>query len=65
VNQVISFFVLVLLLATWVIQRIWNGLRGDFPRLPQLSYNLDTVDPKVLEALGTPRGGEAIASDAY
>ncbi len=36
--QVISFFVLVLLLATWVIQRIWNGLRGDFPRLPRLSY---------------------------
>ncbi|MGO9914738.1 MAG: hypothetical protein ACLQIB_08505 [Isosphaeraceae bacterium] len=36
--QVISFFVLALLLATWVIQRIWNGLRGDFPRLPRLSY---------------------------
>jgi prepilin-type processing-associated H-X9-DG protein len=25
----------------------------------------ETVDPKVLEALGTPRGGEAIATDAY
>ncbi len=25
----------------------------------------DAVDPKVLEALGTPRGGEAIGSDAY
>jgi hypothetical protein len=36
--QVISFFLLVLLLATWVIQRIWNGLRRDFPRLPALSY---------------------------
>jgi hypothetical protein len=36
--QVISFFLLVLLLATWVIQRIWNALRHDFPRLPHLSY---------------------------
>jgi hypothetical protein len=36
--QVISFFLLVLLVATWVIQRIWNGLRRDFPRLPALSY---------------------------
>jgi len=36
--QVISFFALVLLLATWVIQRVWNGLRRDFPRLPRLSY---------------------------
>ncbi len=36
--QVISFFALVLLLATWVVQRIWNGLRHDFPRLPLLSY---------------------------
>jgi hypothetical protein len=36
--QVISFFLLVLLLATWVIQRIWNALRHDLPRLPHLSY---------------------------
>jgi len=36
--QVISFFLLVLLVATWVIQRVWNGLRRDFPRLPRLSY---------------------------
>jgi hypothetical protein len=36
--QVMSFFLLVLLLATWVIQRVWNGLRRDFPRLPKLSY---------------------------
>lgn len=37
--QVISFFLLVLLLATWLIQRTWNGLRHDFPRLPRLSYS--------------------------
>src|SRR5262249_23450702 len=36
--QVISFFLLVLLVATWVIQRVWNALRRDFPRLPRLSY---------------------------
>ena len=25
----------------------------------------NTVDPKVLEALGTPRGGEAVKSDDF
>ncbi len=35
--QVISFFLLVLFVATWVIQRVWNGLRHDFPRVPELS----------------------------
>jgi hypothetical protein len=36
--QTISFFLLVLLLCAWAVQGIWNALRGDFPRLPRLSY---------------------------
>jgi len=36
--QTISFFLLVLLACTWVIQRIWNGLRSDFPSLPRLDF---------------------------
>jgi hypothetical protein len=36
--QTISFFLLVFLLCSWVVQRMWNALRSDFPRLPRLSY---------------------------
>ncbi len=36
--QTISFFLLGLLACSWVVQRIWNSLSADFPRLPQLSY---------------------------
>jgi hypothetical protein len=36
--EVISFFLLVLLGFTWVVQRVWNSLREDFARLPRLSY---------------------------
>ena len=36
--QVISFFLLVLLLSAKVVQRIWNALRNDFPKLPLLTY---------------------------
>ncbi len=36
--QTLSFFLLVLLTCAWAIQGIWNGLRGEFPRLPRLSY---------------------------
>lgn len=36
--EVISFFLLGLLGCTWVIQRVWNGLRKDFPTLPRLSF---------------------------
>lgn len=36
--QSISFFLLVLLLSAWAIQRIWNLIRKDFPRLPRLGY---------------------------
>jgi hypothetical protein len=34
----ISFFGGVLFVSAWFIKMIWNGLRGDFPRLPYLSY---------------------------
>jgi hypothetical protein len=37
-SQAISFFLVVFLASAWVIQRLWNGLRGDVPRLPRLSY---------------------------
>jgi hypothetical protein len=36
--EVVSFFLLGLLGCAWVIQRVWNGLRRDFPRLPRLSF---------------------------
>jgi len=36
--QVISFFLLVLLLCAKLVQRIWNALRNDFPKLPLLTY---------------------------
>lgn len=34
----ISFFLMLFLLSAWVLQRIWNGLRKDFPRLPLITY---------------------------
>lgn len=36
--QAISFFVATLLLSTLAVQKLWNSLQGDFPRLPRLSY---------------------------
>jgi hypothetical protein len=36
--QTISFFLLGFLACAWVVQRIWNALRADFPRLPRLGY---------------------------
>jgi hypothetical protein len=36
--ETISFFLVVLLAATWGLQLLWNGLRSDFPKLPRLSY---------------------------
>jgi hypothetical protein len=36
--QVVSFFLLVLLLCAWAVQAIWNALRADVPGLPRLSY---------------------------
>jgi hypothetical protein len=34
----LSFFLAGYLLASWLIQRLWNSLRADFTRLPRLSY---------------------------
>jgi len=36
--QSISFFLACFLACSWVVQRLWNSLRTDFPRLPRLSY---------------------------
>jgi hypothetical protein len=36
--EVISFFLVVLLVSAVVIRWLWNGLAKDFPRLPRLSY---------------------------
>ncbi|MDB5352751.1 MAG: hypothetical protein JWN86_3998 [Planctomycetota bacterium] len=36
--DVISFFLLALLVLAAIIQAIWNGLKKDFSRLPRLSY---------------------------
>jgi hypothetical protein len=36
--EVISFFLLALLIFAGILQAIWNGLRKDFTRLPRLSY---------------------------
>lgn len=36
--QTISFFLLGILASGWVVQRIWNALGRDFPRLPRLGY---------------------------
>lgn len=36
--QSISFFLLAFLACAWVVQRVWNLLRADFPRLPRLGY---------------------------
>jgi hypothetical protein len=37
--QNLSFFLAGLLLSAWIVQRIWNGLRVDFTRLPRLSFS--------------------------
>ena len=36
--QTVSFFLLVLLLCAWGVQKIWNALAADVPRMPKLSY---------------------------
>ncbi|WP_406694867.1 hypothetical protein V5E97_27875 [Singulisphaera sp. Ch08] len=36
--QTISFFLAGFLVCAWGIQWVWNSLRGDFPRLPRLTY---------------------------
>jgi prepilin-type processing-associated H-X9-DG protein len=37
-TEALSFFLLLFFVSAWVIQRLWNGLRRDFTRLPHLSY---------------------------
>jgi hypothetical protein len=36
--ETISFFLVAFLLCSAFVRAIWNGLRGDFPRLPDLTY---------------------------
>ena len=36
--EAISFFLAMFFVLSGVVQGIWNSLRGDFPRLPRLSY---------------------------
>src|SRR3954469_2469590 len=36
--QTLSFFLLLFFLSALAIQRLWNYLRRDFPRLPHLTY---------------------------
>lgn len=36
--QTISFFLMALLLSTWILQLLWNYLRRDFSSLPRLGY---------------------------
>ena len=42
----LSFFLLLFLLSSLVVWKVWNALRADFPRLPRLSY------PKALGVVG-------------
>jgi hypothetical protein len=34
----ISFFLAGLLASGWAVQRVWNSLAKDFPKLPRISY---------------------------
>jgi hypothetical protein len=36
--EVISFFLLVLIGCAWLVQRVWNSMRKEFPFLPRLSF---------------------------
>ena len=36
--QTISFFLVVFLLCSWLVRRIWNAARSDFPWLPLLTF---------------------------
>jgi hypothetical protein len=36
--EVISFFLLVLIGCAWLVQRVWNSMRREFPVLPRLSF---------------------------
>ncbi len=36
--QAISFFVAGFLLSAWLVMRLWNAVRRDFPALPSMTY---------------------------
>ncbi|WP_169977223.1 hypothetical protein [Tautonia rosea] len=36
--QTLSFFLLGILICSWIVQRIWNGLSKDFTWLPRLTF---------------------------
>jgi hypothetical protein len=36
--ETLSFFIMMFFVSSWIIQRLWNGLSRDFPRLPRLGY---------------------------
>jgi hypothetical protein len=36
--QALSFFVVASFLLAWAVQKLWNSLTTDFPRLPRLTY---------------------------
>jgi hypothetical protein len=41
--QTISFFLLVFVVCSWVVRRIWNAARNDFPWLPFLTFSRPTI----------------------
>src|SRR5262245_32278738 len=34
----LSFFLFIYLISAWAVKAIWNGLRGEFPSFPYLTY---------------------------
>jgi hypothetical protein len=36
--QNLSFFLVGILICSWIVQRIWNGLGKEFPALPRLTF---------------------------
>ena len=44
--ETLSFFLLLFVVSSFVVWRVWNALGRDFPRLPRLSY------PKALGVVG-------------
>ena len=39
----ISFFLMVILLATWGVKLLWNYFRKDFEKMPYLTYGMALV----------------------
>jgi hypothetical protein len=39
----LSFFIVLILLVTWIIKLLWNYLRRDFSQLPYLNYKMAFV----------------------